>query len=70
MCIICKEWEAERLTNEEAYRAIGEFVTTSKTEEEVQHLLDLSEKILEKLEPEPPVDEGLDADWWEQSHEE
>lgn len=68
MCIICKEWKAERLTNREAYRAIGESFISAKTAEEKQHLMDLSDEILNKLEPETTQDASLDTSWHDENY--
>jgi RNase H-fold protein (predicted Holliday junction resolvase) len=68
-CIICREWENERLTTKEAYRALGEQIGTAKTAEEKQHYMDLSDRILKKDLKEEDLDPGLDANWWSENHD-
>ena len=60
MCRICVEWEKGKMTAEEAFSAIGEMLATEESEEKVNHLLDLSGKVLDK---ENPFDE-----WKEEYH--
>ena len=68
MCIICKEWQAGKLTSQEAFRAIGEFISSAEDMEEKKHLFELSDKILDKDLP-SNVDSGLDDSWWKETHE-
>lgn len=69
MCIICTEWEKERLTTQEAFRALGEQIGTAKTAEEKQHYMDLSDQILKKDLKEEEARDGLDAAWWNETHD-
>lgn len=64
MCIICLEWEKQKLTSKEAFRAIGEMMTP----ENQKHLEELSEKILQKEVPTTESDSQADADWWNHTH--
>lgn len=66
MCIICIEWEKQRLTSKEAFRAIGEMMTPQTQ----KHLEELSEKILQKEVPLAEVNDQADQDWWNNTHEE
>ena len=69
MCILCTEWERERLTSKEAFRAIGEMISTSKDKDQVKHLKELSEKIIQKEVPLNDTDDQADQDWWNHSYE-
>lgn len=64
MCIICQEWEKQKLTSKEAFRAIGEMMTPQTQ----KHLEELSEKILQKEVPTTESDSQADADWWRHTH--
>lgn len=48
MCLICIEWEKEKLTNHEALRAVGEISMFSKDEKQKEHLEELTDKIIKK----------------------
>jgi hypothetical protein len=48
MCIICIEWEKERMTSREAMRAMGESITSKTDPETLEHLQELSDRILKK----------------------
>lgn len=66
MCIICMEWEKGKMTSREAFRAIGETMS-SKTR---KHLEELSEKILSKEVPAAESNAETDEDWWNATHSE
>jgi hypothetical protein len=66
MCIICQEWEKQKLTSKEVFRAIGEMMTP----ENQTHLEQLSEKILQKEVPETESNQQADEDWWNATHSE
>lgn len=68
MCIICKDWQAGKLTDREAFRAIGELLGTDD-EEKRRHLFELSDRILEEGDPLPEWDEEVDGQWWDENHE-
>jgi len=51
MCLLCVQWEKDKLTNEEAFGAIGEMLSTEKDEDKIKHLIELSGKILDKESP-------------------
>lgn len=70
MCIICTEWQKQKLTSKEAFRAIGEILHTSKDESQVEHLRDLSEKILQSEVPETQSNQEADEAWWKYTHQE
>lgn len=69
MCIICQEWAKQKITSKEAFGAIGEMLHTSKDPEQVKHLRELSDKILESEVPSGTVDNEIDGDWWNSTHE-
>ena len=63
MCLICLEWEKGKMTSKEAMRAMGE--STESTE----HLLKLTERILDKDVPAGTApDPELDAEWERKNH--
>lgn len=66
MCIICLEWEKEKLTSKEAFRAIGEMMTPDTQ----KHLEELSEKILSKEVPMPETNADADEAFWNATHKE
>jgi hypothetical protein len=53
------EYEKGKLTSKEALANIGEMITSDKSEKEVEHFVDLANKILDK---EFPFDEFSDTD--------
>lgn len=69
MCILCTEWEREKITSKEAFRAIGEMLTTSKDKDQIKHLEELSEKIIQKEVPPANIDDQADQDWWNHEYE-
>lgn len=68
MCIICQEWEKQRMTSKEAFRAIGEVLYGEKDPKKVEHLTDLSNRILEKEVPTSESNLDIDQDWWDHTH--
>lgn len=70
MCAICIEWEKERLTSKEAFKAMGEVIGITEDENVIQHLQDLSEKIIAKEIPPSESNEQVDQDWWDSTHTE
>lgn len=63
MCIICTDWEKGKMTAKEAMAAIGEVIGNSSLER-TEHLIRLSEKIINKEFPEPQAqDVELDTEW-------
>lgn len=69
MCYLCIEWEKQRMTSKEAFRAIGEILHTSKDKNELAHVRELSEKILSSEVPETESNPQMDEDWWNSTHE-
>ena len=70
MCLLCVEWQKQKITAKEAYRAIGEMLTTAKDDAQVQHLTELSDKILEQEVPTTYVNPDADQAWWNSTHPE
>lgn len=66
MCRVCVEWEAGKLTSKEALRNLGEMFSD---EEDRTHLFEASEKILNKEVPMEDLDEEMDKNWHEETHE-
>lgn len=65
MCVICKDWERGKLTSKEALKNIGEVIY--KDNKLDKHLMDLSEKILDKEVPLSDNDEEMDKLWQEEN---
>lgn len=63
MCMLCVEWEKQKITSKEAFGAINEMLSASKDKEQVKHLSDLSERIISAEVPDVPVDEELEKSW-------
>jgi hypothetical protein len=55
-CYLCKEWELGKITEQEAYRALGELLEFETDQEARDHLFGLSEKILDNSEASPNLD--------------
>lgn len=66
MCIICAEWEKGKMTSKEAFRAIGETMSTSTQ----KHLEELSEKILSKEVPLTETNAEAEEAFWNATHRE
>ena len=65
MCIICKD--LDNLTPEEAMRNIGELLISTSDKEQIQHLIGVSDRLLDKDVPMEDTDPGLDANWWNEN---
>jgi hypothetical protein len=59
-CYICSEYELGKLTEQEAFRALGEILQTETDEEVRNHLFGLSEKILDNQVDFQDLDEDTD----------
>lgn len=70
MCNICIDWEKQRMTSKEAFRAIGEVLHTSNDKSQVQHAKELAERIIQKEVPTTETNEEADGDWWNATHSE
>ena len=46
MCLVCKEWQAGKLTSKEALDALGELIDTDINGKE--HYFEVADKILDK----------------------
>lgn len=69
MCIICIEWEKGKLTTKEAYRNMGEALSTTEDEAVRNHLFELSEKLLESELPTSESDEEIDKAWHKETYD-
>lgn len=68
MCIVCRDWQAGKLTSKEALGALGELINSSKKEDK-EHYFEVSEKILDKEVPVTEDDSELDKSWYEETHD-
>lgn len=53
------------MTSKEAYRAIGEVLGTTKDQKEIDHLIDLSDRILDKDVELSEIDKAVEKMWYE-----
>lgn len=67
MCIVCKDWEAGKLTNKEALQNIGELFNTDGDLGN-EHFAEVIERIMDKEVPFPDSDEELDKSWHDEIH--
>ena len=47
MCLLCLEWEKDRMTSREILNAVGEMLDFSEDDEERTHLFGLVERVLD-----------------------
>ena len=69
-CFLCIEWEKQKLTSEEAFRAIGEIIHTSKDQTQIDHIKELSERIISREVPVVESNEEADTNFWNATHPE
>jgi len=50
MCLLCTQWELEKMSNKEAISAVGEILFTEENEENRKHFFDLINRIIDKEE--------------------
>lgn len=65
------EWQKGKLTTKEAFRNLGESLNVANEEEnfeQVEHLVELSNRLMDAEVPFEDSDEGLDRMWWEKTH--
>jgi hypothetical protein len=62
-CYICSEWELGKMTEKEAYRALGEVLQFETDQEARDHLFGLSERILDKENKLEEFNEQTDYLW-------
>lgn len=67
MCRICVEWELERMTAKEAFRAIGEEMLGKLDFKEQRHLEELSDRIMDKEVPFEETNPELDQKWQDEN---
>ena len=68
MCIICTEWSKGKMTAKEAFRAIGE--TMNSDLKQVEHLTELSDRIMDTEIPLNTRNEQAEKDFWNSTHRE
>lgn len=66
MCMLCVEWEKQRITSKEAFKAIGEMITPTTKE----HLQELAERIIQKEVPETQTNKDAEEAFWNATHPE
>lgn len=67
MCKICVEWELNKMTSKEAFRAIGEEMLGKLDLKEQRHLEELSDRIMDKEVPFEETDPDLDQKWQDEN---
>ena len=68
MCMLCVEWEKQKMTGKEAFRAIGEMLIGAD-KEKTKHLMALSDKVLQKEVPMSETNPELDKNWTDNYYE-
>jgi hypothetical protein len=48
MCLLCVQWEKEKMSNQEAIDAIGEILITEEDAEKRDHLFNLINRVMDK----------------------
>jgi hypothetical protein len=66
MCIICKD--LDNLTPEEAMRNIGELLISTTDKEQIKHLIEVSDKVMDKDQPLVDNDPWDDGNWWNENN--
>jgi hypothetical protein len=72
MCIVCKDWEAGKLSSKEAIKNLGELIGMkgeNDKDPKIRHYYKAVEKILDKEVPVSDSDEELNRIWHDQTHE-
>lgn len=72
MCIVCKEWEAGKLSFKEALDNLGELIGMkgeADRDPKIRHYYEAVSKILDKEVPMSDSDEELDTKWHEENHD-
>lgn len=64
MCLICDEWNSQKIDSKKAFEEIGKVLSFNKDKKITDHLMDLSDKILNKEVPEFKIDKSLEKQWW------
>jgi len=62
MCIICRD--LDNLTPEEAMRNIGELLISTNDKDKIKHLIEVSDRVMDKDQPLEASDPGLTEDWF------
>jgi len=68
MCIICKEWASSKVKIGPTLKKVAKKLKNAKTEQEKQHLWELSDRILEDDSPTKQINESIDSLWWDATH--
>jgi hypothetical protein len=69
MCRICVEWEKGKLTTKEAFKNLGEALNASDSQDERNHLFELSNKLLDKEVPMAESDQEMDSAWHKETYD-
>jgi hypothetical protein len=51
MCLLCVQWEKEKMTSKETLSALGEMLDTEEDEKKREHLYDLADRVINKEVP-------------------
>lgn len=65
MCIICVEINRGSLTVREAFRNLGEMIETAESEEDKDHLWEVSNRLLDLEVPMEDLDKQLNRERYE-----
>ena len=61
MCLVCRDWEREKMTSEEALNALGEMIVSNDGNQ--AHYFAVADKILDKEVPAKENDPEIDGAW-------
>jgi len=49
MCVVCTDWNKGKMTDKEAFNALGEMINSADIKgKDLEHYLEVSDKILDK----------------------
>lgn len=66
MCIVCRDWQAGKLTNKEALRNLGEMILAES--EGAAHYYGVVENIMDKEMGPLQSDGDIDTAWHKETH--
>ena len=50
-------------------RNIGEALISTNDPEKIKHLIDVSDRVMDKDQPMEETDAGMDANWWNENND-
>lgn len=68
MCTICDKWRSKKITSEKAFSSISKILKISTNQRQIEHLVKLSDEIMDSEVPLSEQNQELDEVWWNQTH--